>query len=106
MEPNNGGESDPVWRHEPALTKTEFWSKAAAWSFGLWSLVVLLAANWIASAVVRSIEANEKFRAEFQEYVKLTERRMILLEERQSIVLKWIASDEARERRLDKDKPK
>jgi len=105
MEPNNGGESDPVWRHEPVLSKVEFWSKAAAWSFGLWSLVVLLAANWIAGAVVRSIEANERFRAEFADYVKITERRLILVEERQAVVLKWIASEEL-ERRLDKDKPK
>ena len=86
---------------EPALSERTFWSRAAAFSFGLWALALPLAANWMAGAVTKAIESNDKFRVEFSEYVRVAERRLIILEERQAAVLKLLSTLDDRVDRLD-----
>ena len=94
-------EGDPVWRHEPVVSQREFWNKAAAVAFGLWALMVPLAASWIRDAVMKAAEENMQFRREFAEYSRLIERRITIVEERQTVVMKTLLELDARIDHLD-----
>jgi len=94
-------DGDPVWRHEPVVSQREFWNKAAAAAFGLWALMVPLAASWVRDAVVKATEESAMFRRDFSEYMRLSERRFTIIEERQNLVLKTLDDIDMRLDRLD-----
>lgn len=64
----------------PSLSKAEFWQRAAAFSFGAWALALPVAAGAVVSVVLNMSKS-------FDSYVLTMERRIVLLEERQSRVL-------------------
>jgi len=80
------------------LSKNEFWMRVAAWSFGLWSLMIPLGVYMLQGAFQQTTKANVDaareialFNQRFEQYVLVMERRMILVEERQNVVLRAIA---------------
>jgi len=77
-----------------ALSRAEFWQRVAGISFGLWSLMIPIGiwmiGNTFEHAMKSSLEqANElaNFNRRFELYVLTMERRIVLVEERQSRVL-------------------
>ena len=94
-------DGDPVWRHEPVVSQREAWAKVAAAAFGLWALMVPLAASWVRDAVVKATEESAMFRRDFAEYMRLSERRFTIIEERQTVVIKTLSELDARIDRLD-----
>jgi hypothetical protein len=80
--------ADDMGTDEP-LGRAEFWQRAAAFAFAAWALALPLAA----AAVIGSIG---RFTDKFDAYVLAMERRITLLEERQSRVLQVLEQHEAR----------
>lgn len=78
-------------QEEQMLSKSEFWQKAAAFTFGLWAIMLPIAAGLVISSVGR-------FTDRFDAYVLAMEKRVTLLEERQARVLQIL---EQHNRRLD-----
>ena len=77
-----------------ALSRAEFWQRVAAFSFGLWSLMIPLGIWMIGNTFERAMrssvdQASElvAFNRRFEAYVLNMERRIVLIEERQSRVL-------------------
>ena len=77
-----------------ALSRAEFWQRIAAISFGLWSLMIPIGIWMIGSTFERAMkssidQASElvAFNKRFEAYVLTMERRITLVEERQSRVL-------------------
>lgn len=85
------------------LSRAEFWQRIAAVSFGLWSLMIPLGI-WVLSssfgaAIKTSAEGtaeNAVFRKNFELYVLIMEKRMTIVEERQSVVLRSLSELDAR----------
>lgn len=66
---------------EEPLSRADFWQKVAAFTFGLWAIMLPVAAGLVIASVTR-------FADRFDAYVLAMERRVTLLEERQARVLK------------------
>lgn len=80
------------------MGRADFWQKVAAFTFGLWAIMLPLAAGLIISSVSR-------FSDRFDAYILAMERRVTLLEERQSRVLKVLEDQDGRLDRLE-DRPR
>lgn len=77
------------------LSRTEFWMRVAGASFALWAFMIPIAIAMLRGSFqdattesARIATQNATFIAEFKQYVLLSERRLTLLEERQSMVLR------------------
>lgn len=68
--------------------RSEFWMKVAAWAFGLWSIMIPIGVTMVSNAVERIVSQQAQFQTEFKEYVLQMERRVTIIEERQSSVLR------------------
>ena len=86
------GENDDA----SALGKTEFWMRAASVSFSLWAIVVAVVGWVVQSSVADAVRENKEARNAFTEYVRLMERRVTIIEERQSAVLHSIRDMDSR----------
>ena len=73
-----------------ALSKQEFWARIAGVSFALWAGVVGIVGWVVQSSVADAVRENKESRTAFTEYVRLMERRVTIVEERQSAVLQSI----------------
>ena len=74
--------------------KTTYWLKTAAAVFAAWSLMLPITASMVQRSVDRIIAQQDNFQARFESYVLATERRLTLVEDRQSRVLQWIDKQE------------
>ena len=77
-----------------ALSRAEFWQRIAAFSFGLWSLMIPFGIWMLGNVFERAArttleQASELvlFNRRFEVYVLQVERRLTLIEERQGRVL-------------------
>jgi len=77
-----------------ALSRAEFWQRIAAFSFGLWSLMIPFGIWMLGNVFERAArttleQASELvlFNRRFEVYVLQVERRLTLIEERQSRAL-------------------
>jgi hypothetical protein len=93
---------------DPPLGRAEFWMRIAAWAFGLWSLmipvgVMMLKASFDKSSASISKLADEHgaFVNRFEAYVLNMERRVTIIEERQSRVLKALEDMDGRMDRVE-----
>lgn len=76
------------------LSRAEFWQRAATFGFAAWAIVLPLAAGLV-------VQSLSKFSESFNAYVLAMERRVTLLEERQSRILSIIEDQNERLRRLE-----
>jgi hypothetical protein len=79
-----------------ALGKTEFWMRVAGVSFTLWAGVVAIVGWVVQSSVQDAVRENKEARNAFTEYVRLMERRVTIVEERQSAALHSIRDMDTR----------
>jgi len=84
-----------------ALSRAEFWQRIAAFSFGLWSLMIPFGIWMLGNVFERAArttleQASELvlFNRRFEVYVLQVERRLTVIEERQSRVLHSIEAIE------------
>lgn len=77
-----------------ALSRAEFWQRIAAFSFGLWSLMIPFGIWMLGNVFERAArttleQASELvlFNRRFEVYVLQVERRLTLIEERQGRVI-------------------
>ena len=74
-----------------------FWAKVAAATFGLWSIMiplgVMMVRDAFQSAAREQAEASADIKlmsGRFEQYVLATEKRLILVEDRQALVIKTL----------------
>jgi hypothetical protein len=77
-------------------SRVEFWMKVAGVAFGLWAVMIPLGVLMLTSSVDKVISTQTSFTVEFREYVLAMERRVTLLEERQSQVIKILQDYKAK----------
>ena len=90
--------------HDPeteALSKAEFWQRIAAFSFGLWSLMIPVGIWMIGNTFERAMKSSVEqaselivFNRRFEAYVLQMERRLVIVEERQSRLISSLSSIE------------
>ena len=78
----------------PPMGRAEFWQKVASVTFGIWAIMLPLAAAMVIGSV-------SKFTDKFDQYVLVMEKRVTLLEERQSRVLRILEDQDARLGRVE-----
>lgn len=71
-----------------AEQRTDFWMKVAAITFGLWSIAIPIGVAMMRTSIQEVVSSQERFQQQFTNYVLTMERRVTLLEERQTIVMK------------------
>jgi hypothetical protein len=59
-----------------------FWYRVAAWTFGLWAIMIPIGVAIIRNAISTTTTTQEKFLSDFHAYVLHMERRVTVLEER------------------------
>lgn len=92
------------------LSRAEFWQRAAAASFSLWALMIPLGVQMLRSALQDAAAQGSAALAQLaalskvhDEYVRTTERRLVLVEERQQYVLRIMAEHEKQLEELQRD---
>jgi hypothetical protein len=91
--------------HEVSLKRSEFWMRAAAVSFGLWALLIPIGISMLRESATAIASQQREFLSRFDTYVLQVERRMIVLEERQSRNLEAVSKHEMRLDSLERDSP-
>jgi hypothetical protein len=72
---------------EEAEKRADFWLKISGITFGLWSLAIPVGVYIVKDSVNDVVQAQKVFNSQFSEYVLGMERRVTLIEERQSVVI-------------------
>jgi hypothetical protein len=70
--------------------RTHFWSKAAAASFGLWSLALPISAGLVINKMDTVSRDLSNLSTRLDNYILNSERRITLIEERQQFVLRTL----------------
>ena len=71
--------------------RSDFWMKVAGVSFALWSLAIPIGVLFIKDSVNSVVIQQRDFNERFNNYIFSMERRVTLLEERQTLVIKKLA---------------
>lgn len=70
--------------------------RIAGVSFTAWAFVVAIVGWVVQSSVAEAVKENKESRAAFVEYVRAMERRVTIIEERQSVVIQALRGYELR----------
>ena len=71
----------------PALSKTEFWQRAAAVAFGLWALMLPLGVALVRDSVAELVKHDRDQADRLNNYILAMERRVSLIEgDRQHVI--------------------
>lgn len=65
-----------------------FWLKAATWTFGLWALMLPITGKLVIDSIKEVADEQKAMTKEFILYREMNERRIAILEERQSVVIR------------------
>lgn len=84
-------------------TRITRWLRVASLIFGAWAAAVPISAVIFNKGVDRVVTQQEQFRLDFERYVLSMERRVTIIEERQSGVLRKLEVQDNRLERLDRD---
>lgn len=79
-----------------------FWLKAATWTFGLWALMLPITGKLVIDSIKEVAEEQKTMAREFVLYREMNERRLAIIEERQSVVIQRLNSVDAHHKEEDK----
>jgi hypothetical protein len=92
----------PMQQIADPLPRSEFWMKIAGACFALWALMIPIGIAMVRSTFSDVAQANMTLASTLTEYKLLTERRITLLEERQSAVIAHNAGQDQRLGQLER----
>lgn len=75
---------------EKASAREDFWLRAATWTFGLWAILLPITGKMVVDKIDDIAESQQVYVEEFVKYRELMERRLTILEERQSSILRKV----------------
>lgn len=78
--------------NEETGVASSFWAKAAAASFGLWSLALPISASLVINKMDTVSRDISNLSTRLDNYILNSERRITLIEERQQFVLRTLES--------------
>jgi hypothetical protein len=95
--------TDAEAAHAPHGIRGDLWMKIAAGAFGLWALAIPIGIEMLRSSLSDIQGDIQILTSKAQEYRLVTEKRIILLEERQEKVVRENADHEARIKILERE---
>lgn len=87
------------------LGRAEFFQRVAAIAFAAWAAVVGYVGVVVRDSVAVAVQENKTSREAFAEYVRVMERRVTIIEERQAVVLRALGEVDHRLDRLEGREP-
>ena len=67
-----------------------FWQKAATWTFGIWAAMMPVTAVLVVNLMNDLAREQKNAAAAMVEYRQVMERRMLIVEERQNVVMRTV----------------
>lgn len=103
--PETTGSAVVIEEHEISLKRSEFWMRAAALSFGLWALMIPIGISMLRESASAIASQQHEFLSRFEAYALQVEKRMTVLEERQSRNLEAVSKHDIRLDNIERDSP-
>ena len=88
---------------DESMSRSDFWMKAASVGFGLWALALPIGINMMRTSAEKMVESQSFLQTRIDAYILSTERRMVLIEERQGRSLDIMKDFDSRIDQLEVD---